>query len=74
VGEVPVDTITLITKGVSVHGWPSGHALDCEEAISFAETQDVNCMIQKFPLDKVEDAVKAVEENKIRFRGVLVME
>ncbi|KAF2475180.1 alcohol dehydrogenase [Lindgomyces ingoldianus] len=74
VGEVPVDTVAMIVKGSSVHGWPSGHALDCEEAISFAEHQGVKCMIEKFPLDKVEDAVKHMESGKARFRSVIVMD
>ncbi|KAF2748819.1 alcohol dehydrogenase [Sporormia fimetaria CBS 119925] len=74
VGEVPVDTVTLITKGVSVHGWPAGHALDSEEAIDFAEHQGVKCMVEKFPFEKVEEAVKHMESGKVRFRSVLVME
>lgn len=64
----------LIGKGVSVHGWPSGHALDCEEAIAFAENQGVKCMIEKFKLDQVEEAVKKMTEGKIRFRGVIVFD
>lgn len=64
----------MITKGISVHGWPAGHALDSEEAIEFADNQGVKCMVEKFPLDKVEEAVKRMEEGKVRFRSVLVME
>jgi D-arabinose 1-dehydrogenase-like Zn-dependent alcohol dehydrogenase len=64
----------MVLKGVSVHGWPSGHALDSEDAISFAENQGVNSMIEKFPMDKVEEAVQRLHDNTIRFRGVLVME
>ncbi|PSN65716.1 alcohol dehydrogenase [Corynespora cassiicola Philippines] len=74
VGEVPVDTVGLIMKGASVHGWPSGHALDSEEAISFAQHQGVECMVEKFPFDKVEEAVKHMESGKVRFRSVLVMD
>jgi D-arabinose 1-dehydrogenase-like Zn-dependent alcohol dehydrogenase len=74
VGDIPVDTTTLVIQGVSVHGWPSGHALDSEEAISFAEHQGVKCLIEKFPFDKVEEAVKHTESGKVRFRSVLVME
>ncbi|KAF2196907.1 alcohol dehydrogenase [Delitschia confertaspora ATCC 74209] len=74
VGEIPVDTVTLITKGVSVHGWPSGHALDCEEAINFAEHQGVKCMVEKFPFEKVEEAVEHMTSGKVRFRSVIVME
>lgn len=73
-GEIPVDTVSLIMKGASVHGWPSGHALDTEEAINFAQHQDVKCMIERFPLDKAEEAVKHMESGNVRFRAVLTME
>lgn len=53
-----MNTIACITKGLSVHGWPSGHALDSEEAIEFAQHQDVNCMIEEFPLEKANEAMK----------------
>lgn len=73
-GEIPVDTVTMVIKGISVHGWPSGHALDSEEAISFAEHQGVKCLIERFPFDKVEEAVAHTESGKVRFRSVLVMD
>jgi D-arabinose 1-dehydrogenase-like Zn-dependent alcohol dehydrogenase len=74
VGDVPIDTTSLVIKGQSVHGWPSGHALDSEEAIQFAELQGVNCMVQEFPFDKVEEAVQRMMSNEVRFRSVVVME
>ena len=43
-------------------------------AASEAEKQGVKCMIEKFPFDKVEDAVKHMESGKVRFRSVIVME
>jgi D-arabinose 1-dehydrogenase-like Zn-dependent alcohol dehydrogenase len=64
----------MIFRGISVHGWPSGHALDSEEAIAFAERQGVECMIEKFPFDKVEDAVEHMMSGKVRFRSVLIMD
>ena len=64
----------MIGKGISVWGWPSGHALDSEEAINFAEHQTVKCMVEKFPFDKAEEAVKHMESGKVRFRSVIVME
>lgn len=42
--------------GVSVQSWPCGHAYDSEETIAFTEHQKINCMIEKFPLDKANDA------------------
>ncbi|KAF2000812.1 alcohol dehydrogenase [Amniculicola lignicola CBS 123094] len=74
VGEIPVDTVTMVIKGISVHGWPSGHALDSEEAIAFAEHQNIKCMVEKFPFDKVQEAVEHMTSGKVRFRSVLVMD
>jgi D-arabinose 1-dehydrogenase-like Zn-dependent alcohol dehydrogenase len=74
VGDIPVSTPALINNGLSVHGWASGHALDCEEAIAFAETHGVKCMIEKFPLEKVNEALEHMKSGKVRFRSVLVME
>jgi len=74
VGEIQVNTVPMVMKGISVHGWPSGHALDCEEAISFAQNQDVKCLVEKYPLEKVNDAVDRMLSGEVRFRCVLTME
>lgn len=74
VGEIPINTLPLILKGIKVRGWPSGHALDSEEAIRFAQHQDVNCMVEKFPLEKANEALEHMESGKVRFRCVLVMQ
>ncbi|PTB39239.1 hypothetical protein M441DRAFT_59310 [Trichoderma asperellum CBS 433.97] len=73
VGEVPVDTTTLVSKGASVHGWPSGHASDSEDAIRFALTHGIRCMIQRYPLEEAQQAVDDLIAGKPRFRNVLVM-
>ena len=73
-GEVSVDSNPMITNGNSVHGWPSGSAVDCEDAISVAKTQDIKCLIEKFPLEKAQEAYEHMLEGKARFRAVLVME
>jgi D-arabinose 1-dehydrogenase-like Zn-dependent alcohol dehydrogenase len=64
----------MINNGLSVSGWPSGHALDSQEGIEFAQMQGVKCMIEKYPLDKVNDAVESMLSGKVRFRGVLTMD
>ncbi|KAI0466672.1 alcohol dehydrogenase [Xylaria cf. heliscus] len=73
VGPVEFDTTTMITKGVSVMGWPSGHALDSEEAILFSQTHGVKCLIEKFPLADVVKAMDHTASGNVRFRGVLTM-
>ena len=65
--------VALIGKSSSVHGWASGHSLDSEDAIQFAKVHDVNCMIEKFPLEKANEAYNHMTSNKARFRAVLVM-
>jgi D-arabinose 1-dehydrogenase-like Zn-dependent alcohol dehydrogenase len=64
----------MIGKGIGVFGWPSGHALDSEETIEFAENQGVKCMIEKFPFAKVNEAVERMLSGKARFRCVLTMD
>jgi hypothetical protein len=45
-----------IRYGLSVHSWPSGHTIDSEEAIEFTELENINCMVEKYPLEKCNDA------------------
>ncbi|OTA94105.1 hypothetical protein M434DRAFT_21059 [Hypoxylon sp. CO27-5] len=72
VGPVEFNTGALVGKGASVHGWPSGHALDSEEAIRFAKDHGVKCLIEKFPLRDAARAMENCASNKVRFRGVLI--
>ena len=72
-GETKINTVPMIQKGASVHGWPSGQALDCEEAVDFAQLHNVKCMIEKFPLEKANEAYDHMMSGKVRFRSVLVM-
>jgi D-arabinose 1-dehydrogenase-like Zn-dependent alcohol dehydrogenase len=74
VGPTEVNTTTMVLKGASVHGWPSGHALDAEEAIRFARVHDVKCMTESYPLNDVQKAVDSLVAGKPRFRNVLVMQ
>jgi D-arabinose 1-dehydrogenase-like Zn-dependent alcohol dehydrogenase len=73
VGPVEIDTATLVAKGASVHGWPCGHALDSEEAIRFAMTHGIKCMVEKYSFADVQKAVNSLLAGKPRFRNVLVM-
>lgn len=48
-----------LMKGLTVQGWPHGHARDLEDTIRFAELQKVDCLIEKFPFDKANEAFGA---------------
>lgn len=72
-GPITVDSIVLLSKAVSVVGWPSGHALDSEEAVQFAMDHGIKCMVEKFSLGDANQAMEHCTSGKVRFRGVLVM-
>ncbi|ETN45081.1 uncharacterized protein HMPREF1541_09957 [Cyphellophora europaea CBS 101466] len=72
-GPVEINTALMIHYGNSITAWPSGHAQDSEEAISFAETHGVKCMIEKFKFEQANEALEHMNSGKVRFRGVLVL-
>ncbi|KAG6363830.1 hypothetical protein INS49_008933 [Diaporthe citri] len=55
-GDLTVNTGVMLKYAVSVQCWPCGHAYDSEDTIAFTEQQRINCMIEKFPLVKANDA------------------
>ncbi|KAK6499495.1 hypothetical protein TWF506_004125 [Arthrobotrys conoides] len=73
VGAASFDSGSLITQQHAVRGWPAGSSIDSEEAIEFAKEFGVNCIIQKFPLDKIQEAYDIVDSGKVRYRSVIVM-
>ncbi|KAL8745834.1 MAG: hypothetical protein Q9190_002063 [Brigantiaea leucoxantha] len=72
-GEISIDTTPMVVKGLTVTAWPAGHALDCEEAVDFAKLNNVNCMVEKFPLSQANEAFEHMMSGKARFRAVLTM-
>lgn len=74
VGPAEVNTVSLVLKGASVHGWPSGHARDSEDAIRFAQMNGIKCMIERYPLSDIKKALETMSAGTPRFRNVLVME
>ena len=73
-GLIEVDTGHLILKAVSVAGYPSGHAIDSEEAIAFTKLHGIKCLVESFPLPDAEKAYEHMVSGKVRFRAVLVMD
>ncbi|KAI1081033.1 putative alcohol dehydrogenase [Whalleya microplaca] len=73
-GELKINTAVMLKNGVSVQSWPCGHARDSEEAIAFTELQNIDCLVEKFPLDQAQAAFEAMLAGKVRFRAVIVME
>ncbi len=69
----PMQTSTLtLLSGKTIAGWPSGTSIDSEDTLAFSALTGVRARIEKFPLEKAEDAYAKMMENKVRFRAVLV--
>jgi len=66
-----VPAIALLS-GKTIAGWPSGSAIDSEETMRFSALSGVRPRIEKFPLEKAEEAFGKVMSNRVRFRAVLV--
>lgn len=71
----PIEVIStqLISRNRSIKGWPSGSAIDTEDALKFCALTGIRPMIQKYSLDKAENAFDDMISNKARFRSVIVM-
>lgn len=50
------DSVIQTKRGLSIHTWPAGHAIDMEETMKFSELQNIDCMIEKYPLEKANEA------------------
>jgi D-arabinose 1-dehydrogenase-like Zn-dependent alcohol dehydrogenase len=72
-GPIEINSVDLIMKATGVVGFPSGHALDSEEAIAFTKLHGIKCMVEKFPLKDVQKAYDHMLSGHVRFRSVLVM-
>jgi len=66
-----VGAIDLISRSASVRGWASGSAVDSTDAMAFAARHGVRAWIERFPLARAADAVRAMLEGTVRFRAVL---
>ena len=68
-----ITPIQLIFGTKALQGWASGTAMDSEDTLQFSALSGVRPMIEKFPLEKVNDAYQRMITGKARFRAVLTM-
>jgi alcohol dehydrogenase, propanol-preferring len=60
-----------LLSGKTIAGWPSGSAIDSEDAMNFSALTGVRPRSEIFKLDQAEQAFARVMENQVRFRAVL---
>jgi D-arabinose 1-dehydrogenase-like Zn-dependent alcohol dehydrogenase len=77
VGAIPdpitVTPIQLIAGRRSIHGWASGAAKDSEDTLQFSMLTGVRPMIERYPLEKANQAYQQMITGRARFRVVLTM-
>ncbi len=66
-----LSTIPMILQRQSVHGWPSGTAIDSEDTLKFSELMNVLPMIERYPLEKAAEAYDRMMSGNSRFRVVI---
>jgi D-arabinose 1-dehydrogenase-like Zn-dependent alcohol dehydrogenase len=70
---ISVTPLQLIPARRSLQGWPSGSAIDWEDTLKFSAMTGVRAMIERYPLEKVDEAYQQMMTGKARFRVVLTM-
>jgi D-arabinose 1-dehydrogenase-like Zn-dependent alcohol dehydrogenase len=63
----------LIQGSRGIQGWASGIPTDSEDTLRFAEMTGVRPMIEKYPLEKVNEAFGRMVSGRAQFRVVLTM-
>ncbi|HVA00701.1 MAG TPA: alcohol dehydrogenase [Terriglobia bacterium] len=70
---IMVTPIQLIQNRRSLQGWPGGTATDSEDTLNFAIQTGVRPMIEKFPLERANEAYERMMRGKAEYRVVLKM-
>ncbi len=70
---IEVTPIQLIQGRRGVQGWASGIPTDSEDTLRFSELTGVRPMIEKFPLDRANEAYARMMSGQAQFRVVLTM-
>ncbi|KAF7798715.1 hypothetical protein EIP86_009940 [Pleurotus ostreatoroseus] len=68
--DASFNTVPLLLKRASIRGWASGTAADGVDTIKFANQNGIKCMVQKYPLEKAQEAYD--HRDTARFRSVIV--
>ncbi|HLI62304.1 MAG TPA: alcohol dehydrogenase [Terriglobales bacterium] len=71
---IEVSPFQLIRGRRSIQGWPSGAPADSEDTVRFSVLCGVRPMIEKYPLERANEAYDRMMSGKAEFRAVLTMQ
>jgi D-arabinose 1-dehydrogenase-like Zn-dependent alcohol dehydrogenase len=54
--EISVDSAEMFVRGISMQAMPTGPCIDSESAVNFAHLHDMACIVETFPLERVQEA------------------
>ena len=74
VGDLTVDSLSLLWKRAAVRGWYSGTSADSEDTLRFSQMHAIASMNEVFPLEEAQAAYDRMKSGQARFRVVLRME
>jgi D-arabinose 1-dehydrogenase-like Zn-dependent alcohol dehydrogenase len=69
-----VSVMQLLLTRRAIQGWPSGTAMDSQEALEFSAFAAVRPMIETYPLTRVNEAYERMASGNAEFRVVLTMD
>ncbi|MFF1963280.1 alcohol dehydrogenase [Streptomyces sp. NPDC058232] len=66
-----ITPLQLILQSKTVHGHPSGVAMDTEDTLAFAAMTGIRPIVEEVPLEQASEAYRRMMDNQARFRIVL---
>jgi D-arabinose 1-dehydrogenase-like Zn-dependent alcohol dehydrogenase len=68
---IVVPPILLLSKRISIEGWPAGSSIDSQDTLAFSLLSGVRSVNEVFPLERASEAYDLMMSGKARFRAVL---
>jgi D-arabinose 1-dehydrogenase-like Zn-dependent alcohol dehydrogenase len=68
---IVVPPILLLSKRLSIVGWPSGSSIDSQDTLAFSVLSSVRSVNEIFPLERAPEAYDHMISGRARFRAVL---
>lgn len=68
---ISISTLQLIGNRGSVHGHPSGSAVDSQDTLEFAKQFNISSRVETYPLEKAQEAYDAMLKGTPKFRAVI---
>ena len=69
----PIETsvFSLMSGRKSISGSPVGSPINIKKMLDFCSKHKISPMVEHFKFDQINDAIKKLRDNKVRFRAVL---